>query len=515
MIGAFLLPQRFPVVSQDQFSNTAQFLIQRFDHNNAKRSTSNYHRCHRRFRVISAGSTSVSLDDDNKDKSSDTSSSLSHRIDWWKPMIAICAPAWVGMMADPVLSMMDTGFVGQIGSVELAALGACTSIFHLAFNAFHATTAATTTLVAAAESKEEQKKVIQVSLALGLCLGWGVLGVLQIAGPWFLARMGISASSVLYPPAFQYLTTRAWAGPAVLGLVVAEGAFRGFGDTKIPLVASLVAAAINLVLDPFLMFNCGLGVTGAAAATAVSQFGAFAVYVYFLRKRKMLPDRNDPSTKVRARHVIMTILGANLSMLAKQASLLLAWAFATGKATRLGKEQVAAHQVALSFWLVFALWLDGSAVAAQVLASQVANVKSKIRSLTKYMLKIGVAQGILSMATLFALGPFVPALFTSDPIIRYHIGLLIPHLALQQMLISLTLIVESLVAGGQQFSLLAWGTLLSTVVAVEQIQCARSVEQIWYRGINLLFAGRLVTALVGLARINGIIGKKEFETENE
>lgn len=426
-------------------------------------------------------------------------------------MIAICGPAWVGMMADPVLSMMDTAFVGRLGSVELAALGACTSIFHLAFNAFRATTAATTTLVAAAESKEEQKKVIQVSMALGFVLGWGVLGGLQLGGPWFLARMGVPATSVLYVPALQYLTARSWAGPAVLGLVVAEGAFRGFGDTKIPLVASLFAAAINLVLDPILIFSCGLGVTGAAVATAVSQFGAFAVYLYFLTKRDMLPRRSNPSRKVKikARHVIMTILGANLSMLAKQASLLLAWAFATGKATRLGKEQVAAHQVALSFWLLFALWLDGSAVAAQVLASQAATVKSKMRSLTAFALKIGAAQGIVAMVVLFALGPFVPTLFTRDEVIRYHIGLLIPHLAVQQLLISMTLVVESLVAGGQQFSLLAWGTLLSTLIAVQSIQSATNVEQIWYRGINLLFAGRLVSSLLGLARINGIFSRTE------
>lgn len=470
-----------------------------------------------------AAATSASLEGDENNENNNSSTSL-NKINWWNPMIAICAPAWVGMMADPVLSMMDTAFVGRLGTVELAALGACTSIFHLAFNAFRATTAATTTLVAAAESKEEQKKVIQVSLCLGFVLGWAVLGVLQVAGPSFLNCMGVSSSSVLYPPALQYLTTRAWAAPAVLGLVVAEGAFRGFGDTRIPLVASLMAAAINLVLDPFLMFTCELGVTGAAAATAVSQFGAFGVYLYFLRKRNMLPSRNTDdlststtsttTTKIKSRQVIMTILGANLSMLAKQASLLMAWAYATAKATRLGKEQVAAHQVALSFWLVFALWLDGSAVAAQVLASQVATVKSKIRSLTKYMLKIATAQGIVSMLAIFALGPLVPVLFTTDPIIRHHIGLLIPHLAVQQILISLTLVVESLAAGGQQFSLLAWGTLVSTLISVKQIQSATSVEQIWFRGINMLFAGRLITALLGVARVNGVFGTR-FGTRGE
>ena len=39
-------------------------------------------------------------------------------------------------------------------------------------------------------------------------------------------------------------------------------------------LAGLVAGAINLVLDPFLMFNRGMGIKGAAAATAIAQYAA-------------------------------------------------------------------------------------------------------------------------------------------------------------------------------------------------------------------------------------------------
>ena len=53
----------------------------------------------------------------------------------WK----LAIPALIGMLADPLLSLMDTAYVGRVGPLELAALGACTSIFHLAFNAFRAT----------------------------------------------------------------------------------------------------------------------------------------------------------------------------------------------------------------------------------------------------------------------------------------------------------------------------------------------------------------------------------------
>jgi putative MATE family efflux protein len=469
---------------------------------------------------------------------------------WWKPTMTICGPALIGMMADPVLSMMDTGFVGRwMGSVELAALGVCTSIFHLAFNSFHAITAATTTLVAAAaatatavtstataaaataavvttetnlednitlDSESQQQadariqNVIQISLILGLIMGFGVLGTLQLAGPWCLARMGISSTSILYLPAIQYLTTRAWAAPAVLAIFVSEGAFRGMGNTRIPLVASLLAGLINLVLDPVLMLGFGMGVTGAAAATAISQYGSMGVYLYCLQKRNLLVSTQHQSNTqegdgggiTKVRHILQTILGANLSMLTKQASLLTAWAYATAQATRLGPEHVAAHQVALSVWLILALAMDGIAVAAQILASPIARIPNRIRSLTKFMWKSASAQGLLSTVLLWVVGPLLPQCFTSDPILQQHIGVLIPHLAMQQLLISLTLVNESLIAGGQKFTWLAFGTVISTMVAISAMHAATSVEQIWNRGITLLFVGRLVSAVLGLMSMN-------------
>lgn len=47
---------------------------------------------------------------------------------------------------------------------------------------------------------------------------------------------------------------------------------RGMGQPRVPLVNAIAVAAVNLVLDPLLMFKCGLGVAGAAMATAAAQW---------------------------------------------------------------------------------------------------------------------------------------------------------------------------------------------------------------------------------------------------
>lgn len=148
---------------------------------------------------------------------------------WTSQNFDIALPALIGMLADPLLSLMDTAYVGRVGATELAALGACTSIFHLAFNAFRATTTATTSLVGNASTEDEKRKIIKISLSLGVVLGVIVMTVLEISGSWCLATMGVPGKSPLFAPAKSYLKTRLWAAPAVLGIVVAEGAFRGYG----------------------------------------------------------------------------------------------------------------------------------------------------------------------------------------------------------------------------------------------------------------------------------------------
>jgi len=339
--------------------------------------------------------------------------------------------------------------------------------------------------------------------------------------------MGIpSSSSELYPAASQYLFTRCWAAPVVLLIGVSEGAFRGYGDTVVPLLASLCAALMNIVLDPLFMFvkPFNMGVRGAAAATALSQVGALVVYMTKLFQRNMLPPirwprilrrlrrrKTDSSsitgTKIsppeRPRRVIRTILGANLSMLVKQGSLLLGWAFATARATRLGSVHVAAHQVALSVWLVFALILDGTAVSAQVLMSRaylVEDDEEQTKSLISYMSKFALVQGLVSMLILDGLDWIVPRLFTSDAVIQGHLHKVMPHLATQQVLVSATLVMESLAAGANQFGLLAMGTTISTIASVWQLRRQTSVDGIWSIGISTLFVGRFLTAIVACVR---------------
>lgn len=441
-----------------------------------------------------------------------------HNYHWNRQNIAIAAPALVGMIVDPLLGLMDTVYVARVGSLELAALGACSSIFLVAFQMFRATTTATTSLVA--QNKKNAPQVTAVSLLFGWWVGMAVTVALLLGGNAALHTLGVPFSSAMYRPAADYLFTRCWAAPVVLMILVAEGAFRGSGNTLVPLRASFVAACINFVLDPLLMFVGPWGVKGAAAATAFSQVGAGVVYAVELVRRKMLPrgflqkqknqtiitstSKSTPkaAATTSTTAIIRTIVEANLIMLLKQGSLLLSWAYATSRATRLGATQVAAHQIAVSIWMVAALLLDGTAVSAQVLMSRAFAAKDRPQmvSLIQYMIWFALAQGVACTLLITGLDGWLPRLFTPDPAIQMELHTLMRPLAWQQLLVSLTLVLESLATGTCEFRILAAGTVVSAVWSVYQIAQQSGVTGIWMYGIASLFVGRLVTAAVASAR---------------
>ena len=136
---------------------------------------------------------------------------------WTSQNLAIALPALLGLLSDPLLSMVDTAFVGRVSAVDLAALGVCTSIFHMCFTIFRASTVATTSLVGSAKSESEARQITKISLTMGGVLGILMTLALRLGGPLLLSTMGVSRASSMYRPACDYLFARCWAAPAVVG----------------------------------------------------------------------------------------------------------------------------------------------------------------------------------------------------------------------------------------------------------------------------------------------------------
>lgn len=156
-------------------------------------------------------------------------------------MLGFALPALGMVLADPLMSLIDTACVGRVSSVQLAALGPNTAIFNFAFQLFAFLGVGTTNIIATNSletagldsstlhvRREAAERTLCNSLQLALACGCLVVAVLLAAGRPLLAGMGTAPE--LMHPAWQYLSIRALAAPAVLIMSVSQGACLGQQD---------------------------------------------------------------------------------------------------------------------------------------------------------------------------------------------------------------------------------------------------------------------------------------------
>ena len=217
-----------------------------------------------------------------------------------KTLIKLTWPMVIGVLGMVAFNLVDTFFVGQLGTQQLAALSFTFPVVLVISSLAMGLGIGTSSVVSRAIGEGDFHKVKRLttdSLVLSLLLVavFVVVGLLTLE-PVF--RM-LGATSELLLLIKQYM--RIWYPGMVFVVVpmVGNNAIRATGDTKTPSAIMLVAVAINLILDPLLIFGIGpfprLELVGAAITTVFARATVFVVAVYILaRREKMITVRFRP-----------------------------------------------------------------------------------------------------------------------------------------------------------------------------------------------------------------------------
>jgi MATE family multidrug resistance protein len=418
--------------------------------------------------------------------------------------LRLAVPALAGLAADPLVSLIDTAFVGQLGRVPLAALGVNTSIFSMTFVIFNFLAYGTTPRVGRAVGRgdrAEAGRAVVRALTLAVLAGLGALAVLQGLARPLLQLMG--ASPEMMGPALSYLRIRALAGPAVLLITASHGAFRGYQDTRTPMVVTIGFNVVNAGLDPVLIFVLDWGVAGAAAATAIAQWLGAVVFLWLLLGRR----RDELGVRLQWPRLrsLVPFLKVGRDLLLRTGSLVGTMTLATAVAARVGVTAVAAHQVAHQLWLFLALVVDALAVAAQALVSKHlgADDPATARAVSNRLCQWGLGVGIALGVGFFLLRPVLPPFFTDDP---DTVGALLDiylFVALLQPLNGLVFVGDGIYMGAEEFPYLAKamiGTALAAALVLGLVgPMGWGLTGVWW-GISVLMVGRLGTLAVPYLR---------------
>lgn len=421
-----------------------------------------------------------------------------------RDILDLAVPALAGLAADPLVSLVDTAFVGQLGRVPLGALGVNASIFSMTFVIFNFLAYGTTPRVGRAVGdgdRAEAGRAVVRALTLAAMAGVAALVALQLLARPILLLMG--ASDELMGPALNYLRIRALAGPALLLITASHGAFRGYQDTRTPMYVTIGFNVVNASLDPLFIFVLDWGLAGAAAATALAQWlGAFVFLGLLLGRRR--EELGIPLMWPTLRSLV-PFLKVGRDLLLRTASLVGTMTLATAVAARVGVTAVAAHQVAHQLWLFLALVVDALAVAAQALVSKHlgADATEKARAVSDRLFQWGLVVGIALGLGFFLLRPVLPSFFTDDPATVAALLDVYLFVALLQPLNGLVFVGDGIYMGAEEFPYLAKAMIGTAVVAAAVLGLVLpmgwGLTGVWW-GITTLMVGRLLTLAVPYVR---------------
>jgi MATE family multidrug resistance protein len=271
----------------------------------------------------------------------------------------------VSLAAEPLTALVDTGFVARLGPAPLAALGVATTLLSSVLWVFNFLSIGTQTELARSHGsgrEQEGRQVASLALALSALIGVALAVLGWPVAPTAVRLMGLDEAGVA--AATGYLRVRLIGAPAVLLAVAASGALRGRQDMRTPLVIALVVNALNLVLDPLLIFGLGpfprLELVGAAWASTFSQWLGATLAVLAVGRKIGLTHQH-------VWHGAGRLFALGVDLFLRTGALLLFLALATRAANRISLDAGAAHQAVRQVWVFTAFVLDAYGVAAQSL----------------------------------------------------------------------------------------------------------------------------------------------------
>lgn len=330
-----------------------------------------------------------------------------------RDILRLAVPALGALVAEPVFLLADSAMVGHLGVAPLAGLGIASAVLQtivglMVFLAYSTTPAVARRLGAGDLRGAVASGVDGCWLALGL-------GIVLAVGGWFAspALVGLfGASTAVSEAATRYLEISMLGLPAMLLVFAATGLLRGLQDTKTPLVVAVAGFAVNIALNYLFIYVAGLGIAGSAVGTLAAQWAMAAVYLVIVAVNArrvgapLLPHHTGLTSTARS--------GGWL--LLRTASLRAAMLLAVFAATRLGPDELAAFQVAMTVFATVAFALDALAIAAQALVGKGlgAGDLDGVRAVLRRCIQWGIGAGVALGAVVLLTSPVAAGLFTGD-----------------------------------------------------------------------------------------------------
>ncbi len=329
-----------------------------------------------------------------------------------KAILLLAIPMVLEMVLESVFAVVDIAVVAQLGADAVATVGITESLMTLVYAIGIGLSTATTAIVARRIGEKRQDKasvsaVQAIIIAIIASFIFSIPG--YFAGEEILRLMGASKKAV---DEGKFYTIIMLTGNVVIILLfVINAIFRSSGDASISMRVLLFANAINIILDPCLVFGWGpfpeMGVKGAAVATNIGRGLAVLLQFYYLifgKKRIQVHYKHIQFKAKEALQILKVSMGGIGQLLIATSS----WIFLMRILAEYESDVVAGYTLAIRIILFVLLPSWGLSNAAATLVGQNLGAKKPERGERSAWLA-----GFANMIFLGVIG-FIMILFPRD-----------------------------------------------------------------------------------------------------
>lgn len=408
-------------------------------------------------------------------------------------ILAIAIPSLGVLAATPLYMLIDTAVVGRLGAMDLAALGAATTILgqvttQLTFLSYGTTSRASRFFGAGRpeHSVREGINATWVGVGVGLVLAvvvWLCASVLATA---------LSGHADVGRAAAQWLHIAAIGVPLTLVTMAGNGWMRGIQKTTLPLVFTLVGVIPSAVAVPFLVRHWGI--QGSAIANVCGETitaACFGTYLAVQARKHRLGFA--PSGRIIR---LQLVLGRDLIL--RSLCFQVSFVSAAAVAGRFGQASLAGHQVLLQLWNFLSLVLDSLAIAAQSLvgAALGARHSDHAKAVGRQIIRYSAVCGLVIAGVLAAGWRLIPQLFTQSEQVLSALAVPWWLLCLLVVLGGVVFALDGVLLGAGDAAFLRTATMVSAVCGFLPMVWV-SLWQQW--GLTGIWCGLVVFLLFRLA----------------
>ena len=378
-------------------------------------------------------------------------------------ILALAWPTMLEQLMQTAVQYVDTAMVGSLGTQATAAVGATTTVNWLIGSTVSAVSIGFLAYIAkalgAGDEKGAKRAVSQAVLAVlmtGVFFTGITLALSGVIPVWMQVDESIRelASKYFF---ILYLPMLPRAASIIFGTVL-----RAAGDTRTPMKVGVLVNIVNVVLNflliyptreltlftkSFTMIGAGLGVIGAAIASAIAfTVGGVCITVALWRHKKISPKGQSFKPD---KEILRPCLKVALPNMFQRFGTSLGYVAFASMINSIGDVATAAHTIANTVESAFYIPGYGMQTAAATLAGNAygANDRKRMKNLASMFIPLEIGLMIISGASLFAFAPALMDIFSnSDEVIGLGTTVL-RMVAVSEPFYGFSIIIEGMMQG--------------------------------------------------------------------